>query len=315
MAFMPLIMLGGAAKAYNDDVAEKKAKVAQINAVKREWLFKTGMTNIQNIRESVKASNARISEAKRFNFSARSARALEMSGQLEFELDKVKTLTKNGKLSENYVETLSAFLEDRIDNDEDLSAAFAKGLQGDKFVSEEDMSLGLINSIGDLNELQEQFLKTAAAPSRGSLPAFQYTPSKGARIELSDRKSINAQLAGSLNTIYEGSFGIDPQGEVYFTDNATPEVQELFNTLTEKTITLAEDPTNSFSPVSALNTVISSVQDTVRVPAVVVQEKLDEALTTPGFSWDSFRTEGPTIVKTGNEPGETGNNPITDITG
>ena len=60
-----LIVAGGLAKAYNDDVAEKKAKLAEIEAVKTEWLFKTGMTNIQNRRESLKAARARISEAKK----------------------------------------------------------------------------------------------------------------------------------------------------------------------------------------------------------------------------------------------------------
>lgn len=296
MAFMPLVIAGGMAEAYNEDVAEKKAQVAAINAVKREWLFKTGMENIQKRRESLTASKARIAEAKRFGFSNKAAKALEMSGQLEFEVGKVQTLIKNNKLSENYIPTLTAFLEGKVDNDEDLAAALAKGLQGDSFVSEEDQSLGLINSIGDLNELQEQFLKTTKSTGRTGLPAFQYTQTKGARIELSDRKSIQAQLANSLNTIHADSFTVTNTGEVVFNQNAKPEVQALYNDLVDRTIDLAEDPTNTFSPVSALTTVISAVEKSSNVPATTVLEKLDEAITTPNFNWTPFKSTSPQIV-------------------
>ena len=309
MAFMPLVMAGGFAKAYNDEVAEAKAKVAEINAVKREWLFKTGMQNIQTRRESLKASRARIAEAKTFGFSTKSARALEMSGQLEFEVEKVKNLTSNGKLSENYVETLSAFLEGKVDNDEDLAAAVSRGLQGDSFNTEEDMSLGLINAVGDLNELQEQFMKTTESSGRVGLPAFKYSSTKGARIELSDRKSIQAQLASSLSTMYDTSFSINNMGDVVFMQDASPDVQILFNNLTEKTVDLAEDPTNSFSPVSALNTVISSIEGSTSVPAVTVLEKIDEAITTPSFNWEPFKVTTPT---TGTGSSGDGSNPATE---
>lgn len=306
MAFMPLVMAGGLAKAYNDEVAEKKAQVAEINAVKREWLFKTGMQNIQTRRESLKASRARIAEAKNFGFSTKSARALEMSGQLEFEVEKVKSLISNGKLSENYVEILSASLEGQVDNDEDLAAAVSRGLQGDSFNTEEEMSLGLINAVGDLNELQEQFMKTTQPSGRERVPAFKYNSTKGPRIELSDRKSIQAQLASSLNTLYDNSFSINNMGDVVFMQNASPDVQILFNNLVEKTVDLAEDPTNSFSPVSALSTVISSIEGSARVPAVTVLEKIDEAITTPSFNWDPLKVASPTTGTGSNGTGSNG---------
>ena len=306
MSFKSLMLAGGVAKAYNDQVAEKKAEVAQINAVKREYLFKAGMQKIQTRRESLKASRERIAKAKTFGFSTKSARALEMSGQLEFEVEKVETLLNNGKLSENYVKILSASLEDKVDGDEALAAAVSKGLQGDSFKTEEEMSLGLINSMGDLNELQEQFLKTTESSGRTRLPAFQYSSTKGPRIELSDRRSIQAQLASSLSTMYDTSFSINNVGDVVFNQDASPDVQILFNNLTEKTVNLAEDPTNSFSPVSALSTVISSIENSSSVPATTVLEKIDEAITTPSFNWEPFKVTGPTGSNGG------GSNPTTD---
>ena len=300
MAFMPLVIAGGMAQAYNEEVAAKKEQVRQLNNVKREYLFKTGMSNIQARRDALKASRKRIAEAKRFGFSTKSARALEMSGQLEFEVEKVATLLKNGKLSENYVEILSASLEDKVDGDEALAAALAKGLQGDSFKTEEEMSLGLINSIGDLNELQEQFLKTTEYSGRTILPAFQYNSTKGPRIELSDRKSIQTQLASALSTMYDASFTTNANGDVMFSQDTSPDVQVLFNNLTEKTVNLAEDPTNGFSPVSALSTVISSIENSSSVPATTVLEKIDEAITTPSFNWEPFKVTTPTTGPTGN---------------
>lgn len=305
---MPLVIAGGMAEGYLEDVAEKKAKLAQIEAFKTEWLFKTGMTNLQNRREQRKAGEARVAEAKRFGFSQKSAMALEMSGQLEFELGKVKSLIEKNKLAENYIPTLVSYLEGKVDNDADLAESISRGLQSDSLVTEEEQSLALINSIGDLNELQKEFMKTTTG-GRTGIPAFQYTPTKGARIELSDIKSIRAQLASSLNTIYADSFQIGPTGEVEFTQNAEPEVQELFNKLAEKTTLLAEDPTNSYSPTSALNAVIGAVQTSQFVPPNVVVEKLDEAITTPNFNWDPFRNPNPKIIP---KFPNNNNNPIND---
>jgi len=306
MSFKRLVLAGSVAKAYNEQVAEKKALASQINAGKREYLFKAGMQKIQTRRESLKASRERIAKAKTFGFSTKSARALEMSGQLEFEVEKVETLLNNGKLSENYVKILSASLEDKVDGDEALAAAVSKGLQGDSFKTEEEMSLGLINSMGDLNKLQEQFLKTTESSGRTRLPAFQYSSPKGRRIELSDRRSIQAQLASSVSTMYDTSFSINNVGDVVFNQDASPDVQILFNNLTEKTVNLAEDPTNSFSPVSALSTVISSIENSSSVPATTVLEKIDEAITTPSFNWEPFKVTGPTGSNGG------GSNPTTD---
>lgn len=307
---MPLVIAGGMAKGYLEDVAEKKAKLAQIEAFKTEWLFKTGMTNIQNRREQRKAGEARVAEAKRFGFSQKSAMALEMSGQLEFELGKIKSLIEKNKLAENYIPTLVSYLEGKVDNDVDLAESISRGLQSDSLVTEEEQSLALINSIGDLNDLQKEFMKTTTG-GRTGIPAFRYTPTKGARIELSDIKSIRSQLASTLNTIYANSFQINQMGEVTFTQNAKPEVQQLFNTLADKTKLLAEDPTNSYSPTSALNTVIDAIQTSQFVPPNVVVEKLDEAITTPNFNWDPFRTNtSPTNPTTNNPPSN--NNPVND---
>ncbi len=289
MSFGGLMLAAGAAEAYNEDVARKKELAANILASQTKYLMETGLLNIQNRRDKRKASMGRISEAKRFGFTDKSATALEMSGQLEFEVEKIKKLIGNNKLSETYVPTLVSHLEKQIGNDEELAKAIAKGLQGDSFSTPEEMSLGLIASMGDLNELQEQFLKTTQGGKTTALPAFNYTQTKGARIELSDMKSIRTQLAGALNTIYEDSFQVTNTGDIVFNQNADPDVQILFNNLSKKTQQLAESPLNSFSPTSALNTVIGSIENSSNVNPNVVLELMDEAITTPDFNWNPYK--------------------------
>tara|TARA_Y100000004_G_scaffold128503_1_gene144741 strand:+ start:1777 stop:2703 length:927 start_codon:yes stop_codon:yes gene_type:complete len=290
MSFSGLMLAAGMAEAYNEDVARKKEQAAEILSAQTKYLMETGLLNIQNMRDKRKAAMGRIAEAKRFNFSDKSATALEMSGQLEFELEKIKKLISNDKLSETYIPTLVAHLEKQISDDEELAEAIARGLQGESFTTPEEMSLGLIASMGDLNELQEQFLKTTKGGKTAALPAFNYTQTKGARIELSDMKSIRAQLAGALNTIYDDSFTVTNTGDVILNQNADPDVQRLFNNLATKTQQLAESPLNSFSPTSALNTVIGSIENSRNVKPNTVLELMDEAITTPNFNWEPHRT-------------------------
>ena len=287
---MPLQIAAGFAEGYNQDVARKKELAAYILASQTKYLMETGLLNIQNMRDKRKAAMGRIAEAKRFNFSDKSATALEMSGQLEFELEKIKKLIGNNALSETYIPTLVAHLEKQISDDEELAEAISRGLQGESFTTPEEMSLGLIASMGDLNEMQEQFLKTTQGGKASALPAFSYTQTKGARIELPEMKSIRAQLAGALNTIYEDSFTVTNTGDVILNQNADPDVQILFNNLATKTQQLAESPLNSFSPTSALNTVIGSIENSKNVKPNTVLELMDEAIATPNFNWEPHRT-------------------------
>ena len=92
MAFMPMVIAGGLAKAYNEDVAEKKAQVAQINAVKREYLFKTGLQKIETRRAALKESRGRISQATRYGFDPEAAAVLEASGELSSVITRLEKL-------------------------------------------------------------------------------------------------------------------------------------------------------------------------------------------------------------------------------
>jgi len=96
-------------------------------------------------------------------------------------------------------------------------------------------------------------------------------------------------------------------GDVILNQNADPDVQILFNNLASKTQQLAESPLNSFSPTSALNTVIGSIENSRNVKPNTVLELMDEAITTPNFNWEPHRT-----INNGNGNGDSSTGPQND---
>lgn len=185
-----------------------------------------------------------------------------------------------------------------------------RGLQGDSFATEEEQALGLINAMGDLTELQKQFMKTTG-DSRTLTPKLNYQSSKGAAITLPERKSIQSQLATSLGTIFQSKFKRDDRGDVVHFQFDDPEVQTMFNELTKKTIDLKESPTTSFSAASALNAVIGSVQNAGLVQPQAVLDNLDNALGNPQFDWTPFESNVSTSNNNNSSalPPETTGNP------
>lgn len=284
---MPLFLAEGAAEGYLERVAEKKEELNQIKAVTTKYMLETGLAKIESRREKLAEANARVDLARNYGFSRRAAMALEMSDQLAFELDKLEKLGPD-KIAPQYVEQLTTFLEGKVDNDEDLAAAVAKGLQGGSLKDDQELSLALIGAMGDMNELQEQFLKTTTATQEPVVPRFNYQSTKGAAVTSSERSRIQSQLATSLGSIFDSSYSMTEEGGVKMIVFDKPDVQRMFNSLTEKTVGMKEDPFSSYSVTTALNTIIGSIQNASGVAPTVVLNEIDNAITTPNFDWTPF---------------------------
>lgn len=95
MSFLGTIAVGAMAQAYNEDKAAKEAQVAEIQAMKRKWLFTTGMEKISNRRERRKEAQARVSNAVRLGFDRRAALVLETSGELDSVLTRINKLKED----------------------------------------------------------------------------------------------------------------------------------------------------------------------------------------------------------------------------
>ena len=92
---MPLVMLGGAADAYNKEVERKRQQAADILLALQKYLMETGLQKFQAIKKSEKESKARISKGVTLGFDRKAALALEMSGELDSVITRLTKLRED----------------------------------------------------------------------------------------------------------------------------------------------------------------------------------------------------------------------------
>jgi len=174
----------GFAKAYNDDVAEKKKYLAELNNAKREWLFKTGLEKLESVRTESKAKAQRVGMAERYGFDREAALILEETGELT---DILQRITKEDKtVDTEYVKTLSRAVVESVPADRvgqavnyalDIDAQ--EKLTGDKLID-------IIFSATD----EEGFAKAAQTVAGiGSGAASRSMPRLGLNLEPLTQKS------------------------------------------------------------------------------------------------------------------------------
>lgn len=251
------------------------------------------MERIQKRTEKVAEREARVDMATGIGFSRRAAEALELTGQLEFQLANIAELGRN--LDPTYIENLTAGLEERIENDEDLAAAISAGLSG-PLDTEEDRSQAFIRAYQatDAASFDEE-LADLISYTGGSMPSydtpFKITAGKGAKVNPSDANNIRKQINEALAVMYrdkfqqnaEGDWGLKPDVE------GGEEVNFLFNQMVNKATELAQSPFNTLSTVGATQLIVEKVQPAFGLNATTVADNLDDALMDNTFNWDTFR--------------------------
>ena len=174
MALMPLVIAGGMAKGYLEDVAEKKAKLAQIEAIKTEWLLNTGLAKIEKRREQRKAAQARISTATRLGFDEKAAIALEASGELSSVITRVEKLIEDPEkdVSTSSIKKMSQAILDNVPQDR-LAKAVEYAL--DLGAAEEMTAEKLINTIFSTSDESEKFAAVADISTETEMPSIKPT--------------------------------------------------------------------------------------------------------------------------------------------
>jgi len=174
MALMPLVIAGGMAKGYLEDVAEKKAKLAKIEAIKTEWLLNTGLAKIEKRREQRKAAQARISTATRLGFDEKAAIALEASGELSSVITRVEKLIEDPEkdVSTSSIKKMSQAILDNVPQDR-LAKAVEYAL--DLGAAEEMTAEKLINTIFSTSDESEKFAAVADISTGTDMPSIKPT--------------------------------------------------------------------------------------------------------------------------------------------
>lgn len=251
------------------------------------------MERIKNRTEKVAEREARVDMATSIGFSERAAQALELTGQLEFQLANIAQL--GDKLDPTYIGNLTAGLEERIDNDEDLAAAVAAGLSG-PLDTEEDRSQAFIRAYQTTDAASfDKELANLISYTGGSMPSydtpFKITAGKGDEISPSDANNIERQIKNALAVMYRDKFQQNVEGEWGLKPDVEggAEVNFLFNQMVNKATEMAQSPFNTLSTVGATQLIVEKVQPALGLNATTVADNLDSALTDNTFNWDTFR--------------------------
>lgn len=248
---------------------------------------------IANRTEKVTERETRVNVATGLGFSERSAQALELTGQLEYQLEYIKGL--GNKLDPTYIGNLTAGLEERIDNDEDLAAAVAAGLSG-PLDTEEDRSQAFIRAYQATDAASfDKELANLISYTGGAMPSydtpFKITAGKGDEVSPSDANNIRKQVNEALAVMYRDKFQQNENGEWGLKPDAEggEEVNFLFNQMVNKATELAQSPFNTLSTVGATQFIVEKIQPAFGLNATTVADNLDSALTDNTFNWDTFR--------------------------
>jgi len=251
------------------------------------------MERIRNRTEKVAERQARVDLATSIGFSERAAQALELTGQLEFQLANIAQL--GDRLDPTYIGNLTAGLEERIDNDEDLAAAVAAGLSG-PLDTEEDRSQAFIRAYQATNAASfDEELANLISYTGGSMPSydtpFKITAGKGVKVSPSDANNIERQIKNALAVMYRDKFQQNDEGEWGLKPDVEggAEVNFLFNQMVNKATEMAQSPFNTLSTVGATQYIVEKIQPALGLNATTVADNLDNALTDNTFNWDTFR--------------------------
>ena len=191
--------------------AAKKARQdrldAQLNKTK-EIVLPELIKRMDTRRKKGKARDARILMATDdFLLSRTTAIALERSGQLENVIARVTDLQKNEKLNPEYLGMLDAYVKNKVNSNEELSAAIEEGLGGTSYVTEDEQLQGLLSSVAATDESSfNQAIKKLSPTMKDTLKdvnPFNFDPTKGQKISESDKRAIQRRLGAQLGAVLQ----------------------------------------------------------------------------------------------------------------
>lgn len=169
-----LIVAGGLAKAYNDDVAEKKAKLAEIQAMTSKYLVEEGLSRIESRKKALQESRARISKATTLGFDKKAAIALESSGELGAVITRLDKLKEDPEkdISTSSIKKMSQAILDNVPEDK-LAAAMEYAI--DMGGAEEMTSEKLINAVFYASDPSEGFKAVSSISTGTGMPSMEPT--------------------------------------------------------------------------------------------------------------------------------------------
>lgn len=167
--------------------------------------------------EAIQERKSRVAQAQVYGFSRKAALALEKTGQLEFEIEK---LSKKD-VSAEYIADLTGLIENKLnptepDYDEVLAKAVSAGLQTD-MISDDDRLEGLLAAISatDEEELDEALINLLPTSESETLKPskIDYNIYKGGKVKDTARIRLRNEIATRISPMLNAEIVSNPNSE------------------------------------------------------------------------------------------------------
>jgi len=301
---MVSIIFGAAAGTVAEGMADARKYLEEKKAGLENLYVASGFENRKQLDAARAKRTAQIKEAMSFNLSEDTARAMQVTGQLGFELTKLNKIGKD-KISETYIRSLDRAVQNAMEDDEEIANAISAGIAALK----EDMDMGDFNA-GIMKALAAKTKKeyseavsglTVSSPSFPTVKEFEYRTLGGRRVESSELNRMNTQIAQSLKTTFGGGYSVDNQGDLSLIQFADDNLNRLFTELSNQAVTRVESAVPGVGTGSPADVSLyigqtlqnarrndASGQPIVSKPSEIL-DNLPNILNNPtGFDWNSL---------------------------
>ena len=303
---MVSIILGAAAGTIAESMADARKYLEEKKAGLENLYITSGFDSRKKLAEKRAEREAQIKEAMSFNLSEDTARAMQVTGQLGFELAKLNKIGKD-KVSETYIRSLDKAVQNAMEDNEEIANAISEGIAALK----EDMTMDDFNA-GIMKALAAKTKKeyseavsglTVSGPSFPKVKEFEYRTLGGRRVESSELNRMNTQIAQSLKTTFGGGYTVDTQGDLSLIQFANDDLNRLFSELSRQAISKVESAVPGVgvgSPADVSLFIGQTLQNARRTkedgqsivskPSEILNN-LPSILSNPDFNWDSLETQ------------------------
>ena len=301
------IILGAAAGTIAESMADAREYLEQKKAGLENLYITSGFDSRKKLLEKRLERAAQIKEAESFGLSEQTAMAMQVTGQLGFELAKLNKIGKD-KVSETYIRSLDKAVQNAMEDDEEIAKAISEGISAlKKEMSMDDFNSGIARALAakTMKEYSEAVSGlTVASPSLPKVKEFEYRTLGGRRVETSEIQRMNIQIAESLKNTFGEGYRLDNENGltvIQFEDN---DLRELFTELSiqaKNRVETAVPGVGTGSPADVSLFIGQTLQNARREDesgqAVVskpseILNNLPSILNNPtGFNWDSLLTQ------------------------
>lgn len=304
---MVSIVLGAAAGTVAKGLADAREYLEQKKAGLENLYITSGFDSRKKLAEKRAERAAQIKEAESFGLSEQTAKAMQVTGQLGFELAKLNKIGKD-KVSETYIRSLDKAVQNAMEDDEEIANAISEGISAlKKEMSMDDFNSGIARALAakTMKEYSEAVSGlTVASPSLPKVKEFEYRTLGGRRVESSELNRMNTQIAQSLKTTFGKGYTVDTQGDLSLIQFTDDDLNKLFSELSRQAINRVESAVPGVgvgSPADVSLFIGQTLQNARRTkedgqPIVSqpseILNNLPSILSNPTeFNWDSLETQ------------------------